>query len=330
MAHIPCPSESSAERAASEQVVIVTPAWAGQRLDQILAQQFSAHSRSRLTRWIRDGHVRVDGAPARPSDRLREGQLIALCMPDPAPVVPLRPEPLALTVVHEDEALLILDKPPGLVVHPGAGNPSGTLQNALLHHLPALAHLPRAGLVHRLDKDTSGLMVVAKTLSSHTRLVSALQAREIRREYDAVVIGTPVAGGAVDAPLGRHPRDRLRITVREGGRASVTHYRIAERYAHHTRLALRLETGRTHQIRVHMAHLGYPVLGDPLYAGRLRLPAGIDPELAETLRRFRRQALHAARLGLVHPSEGREMHWEVPPPADMQALIETLRRGPVS
>lgn len=310
--------------------MIVAPAWAGWRLDQVLAQQFSAHSRSRLATWIRDGHVQVDGAPGRPSDRLREGQRIALRMPAPVPAVPLRPEPLALTIVHEDEELLVLDKPPGLVVHPGAGNASGTLQNALLHHLPALAHLPRAGLVHRLDKDTSGLMVVAKTLTSHTGLVSALQARQIRREYDAVVVGTPVAGGTVDAPLGRHPRDRLRIAVREGGRVSVTHYRIAERYAHHTRLALRLETGRTHQIRVHMAHLGHPVLGDPLYAGRSRLPAGIDPALADTLRGFKRQALHAARLGLVHPREGREMRWEVPPPADMQAVIDALRRGPAS
>ncbi len=304
----------------------VTVDGTGRRLDQILAERFADHSRSRLVDWIKGGCVQVDGRPCRPAERLREGQRITVRIPAPAPAIPLQPEPIGLDIVHEDDELLIIDKPPGLVVHPGAGNPAGTLQNALLHHAPALVHLPRAGLVHRLDKDTSGLMVVAKTLTSHTRLVSALQAREIRREYDAVVIGALLAGGTVDAPLGRHPRDRLRIAVREGGRDSLTHYRVSERYPHHTRLRLRLETGRTHQIRVHMAHLGHPVLGDPLYAGRLRLPAGIDPALADILRGFRRQALHATRLGLVHPGNGSERVWERPPPADLQALIAALRQ----
>jgi len=306
-------------------VFSVTAASAGRRLDQILAERFPEHSRSRLVDWIKGDCVQVDGRPCRPAERLRDGVQITVHVPTPIPVIPLQPEPIALDIVHEDDDLLIIDKPPGLVVHPGAGNAVGTLQNALLHHAPALVHLPRAGLVHRLDKDTSGLMVVAKTLTSHTRLVAALQAREIRREYDAVVIGALLAGGTVDAPLGRHPRDRLRVAVRDGGRESVTHYRLSERYAHHTRLTLRLETGRTHQIRVHMAHLGYPVLGDPLYAGRLRLPAGIDPALAAVLRGFKRQALHATRLGLVHPGDGSERVWERPPPADMQALITALR-----
>jgi 23S rRNA pseudouridine1911/1915/1917 synthase len=306
-------------------VFSVTAAWAGRRLDQILAERFTDHSRSRLVDWIKGGSVQVDGRPGKPSDRLQSGQRIDVQVPAPSPVIPLQPELIALDIIHEDDDLLVIDKPPGLVVHPGAGNPAGTLQNALLHHAPALVNLPRAGLVHRLDKDTSGLMVVAKTLTSHTRLVSALQAREIRREYDAVVIGALLAGGTVDAPLGRHPRDRLRIAVRDGGRDAVTHYRVSERYAHHTRLALRLETGRTHQIRVHLAHLGHPVLGDPLYAGRLRLPAGIDPVLADVLRGFKRQALHATRLGLVHPGDGFERVWERPPPADMQALITALR-----
>lgn len=305
----------------------VSPELAGQRLDQILAQLLPDHSRTRLSAWIREGHVQVDGASCRPSDRLLEGQAIAVHAPAPAPVVPLRPEAIALTVVYEDDALLVIDKPPGLVAHPGAGNPAGTLQNALLHHDPALVNVPRAGLVHRLDKDTSGLMVVAKTLVSHTHLVAELQARRIHREYDAVVVGRLIAGGTVDAPLGRHARDRLRIAVREDGRPSVTRYRVRERYAHHSRLELRLETGRTHQIRVHMAHLGHPVLGDPLYAGRLRLPAGIDEALAATLRDFRRQALHATRLGLAHPEDGRPMLWESPPPPDMQALIASLQRG---
>lgn len=305
----------------------VSPDFAGWRLDQALARLLPEHSRTRLSAWIREGHVQVDGVVCRPSDRLIEGQTIAVHAPAPVSVVPLRPEAIDLAVVYEDDALLVIDKPPGLVVHPGAGNPAGTLQNALLHHAPALATVPRAGLVHRLDKDTSGLMVVAKTLVSHTHLVAELQARRIRREYDAIVIGPLIAGGTVDAPLGRHTRDRLRIAVRESGRPAVTHYRVTERYAHHTRLALRLETGRTHQIRVHMAHLGYPVLGDPLYAGRPRLPAGVDPALAAFLRGFRRQALHATRLGLTHPDDGRPLSWELPPPADMQTLIAQLRQG---
>ena len=321
------PDDESLVPVSGEAVAFHVPAErAGRRLDQILAERFADHSRSRLVDWIKGGCVQVDGRPCKPSDRLQSGQHITVRFPAPTPAIPLQPEVIALAVVHEDDDLLIIDKPPGLVVHPGAGNPGGTLQNALLHHAPALVHLPRAGLVHRLDKDTSGLMVVAKTLTSHTRLVSALQAREIRREYDAVVIGALLAGGTVDAPLGRHPRDRLRIAVREGGRNSVTHYRVSERYAHHTRLTLRLETGRTHQIRVHMAHLGYPVLGDPLYAGRLRLPAGIDPALTDVLRGFKRQALHATRLGLIHPGDGSERVWERPPPPDMQALIAALRQ----
>jgi 23S rRNA pseudouridine1911/1915/1917 synthase len=219
----------------------------------------------------------------------------------------------------------VINKPPGLVVHPAAGNPDGTLQNALLHHDPALAALPRAGIVHRLDKDTSGLMMVARNLVAHKRLVAALQAREIRREYLAVVCTVLTAGGEVEAPIGRHPVDRKRMAVVAGGKPARTHYRVVERYRAHTLLRLRLETGRTHQIRVHMAHIHCPVVGDPVYGGRPRLPRGAGEALRTVLQNFRRQALHAERLALVHPGSGEPVSWEAPVPPDMQALIETLR-----
>jgi 23S rRNA pseudouridine1911/1915/1917 synthase len=210
------------------------------------------------------------------------------------------------------------------VVHPGAGNQVGTLQNALLHHAPELASLPRSGLVHRLDKDTSGLLAVARTLEAHTKLVAALQAREFEREYLAVVNGVMTGGGTVDAPLGRHATDRLRMSVREDGRQAVTHYRVSKRYRAHTQVMVQLETGRTHQIRVHLAHIRYPLVGDPVYGRRLTLPPAAAPELKEALQGFRRQALHARRLGLAHPMSGEHMYWEVPPPSDMQGLMDAL------
>src|SRR5690606_9273170 len=208
----------------------------------------------------------------------------------------------------------------------GAGNPEGTLQNALLHHAPALAGVPRSGIVHRLDKDTSGLMVAAKTLQAHKALVDQLQARTVKREYLALVNGTFTAGGRIEAPIGRHPRDRIRMAVVDTGREAVTHYRIQQRYQAHTLLLAALETGRTHQIRVHMAHIGHPLVGDPLYGGRLQLPKGATETVREALRGFRRQALHATRLALQHPVSGEEMGWEAPPPDDMQALLNTLEQ----
>lgn len=298
---------------------------AGSRLDQALAQLLPAHSRSRLKRLIEQQDVQIDGRTARPRDRLQGGERITLYELAPAPTPgTVRAEPIALDVRYEDAALFVLHKPAGLVVHPGAGNPSGTLQNALLHHDPALAEVPRHGLVHRLDKDTSGLLLVARTAEAHTRLVAALQRREIRREYLAVVNGLLTGGGTIDAPLARHPTQRTRYTVWPQGRTARTHYRLAARYAAHTALHVQLETGRTHQIRVHMAHRGHPLVGDALYGGRVRLPGAPTPVLVETLRGFRRQALHAARLAFAHPLTGAPIEVEAPVPADLAALMAAL------
>src|SRR5579859_2456261 len=244
---------------------------AGQRFDQALARLFPEYSRSRLSQWIKDGRALLDRNPARPRDAVMDGQRVALTVVA-EPLTTVAAEELPLDIVHEDAALIVVNKPAGLVVHPGAGNRAGTLQNALLHHAPELAEVPRAGLVHRIDKDTSGLLVVARTLEAHTRLVAALQAREFEREYLALVNGVMTGGGTVDAPVGRHATDRLRMSVREDGRTAVTHYRVAQRYRAHTQVAVHLETGRTHQIRVHLAHIRYPIVGDPVYGRRLALP----------------------------------------------------------
>jgi 23S rRNA pseudouridine1911/1915/1917 synthase len=235
------------------------------------------------------------------------------------------PEDIALDIRHEDADIIVVDKPAGLVVHPGAGNAAGTLQNALLHHDPALAGIPRGGIVHRLDKDTSGLMVVARSPRAHTALVAQLASREVHRQYLALVYGTMVAGGRVDAPIGRHPRDRLKQAVREDGRDAVTHYRVRERFRAMTLVECRLETGRTHQIRVHMAHVRHPLVGDPQYGGLLKLPKGASAALTEALRGFRRQALHAEQLAFVHPGTGEQVSFEAPLPADMQAVLAALR-----
>jgi 23S rRNA pseudouridine1911/1915/1917 synthase len=295
----------------------------GRRLDQALAALFPDFSRSRLKTWIQAGRVTVDGLPRRPRDPVITGERICL-RPEADARVEARAEPIPLDIVFEDESLLVIDKPAGLVVHPGAGNPGGTLQNALLHHRPELRNLPRAGLVHRLDKDTTGLMVVAASEAAHTALVRAMEAREIRREYEAISLGVMTAGGTVDAPIGRHPVDRLRMAVRDTGRTARTHYRVMDRYRAHTRVLCRLDTGRTHQIRVHMAHIRYPLVGDPVYGGRLAIPRGASAELAETLRGFRRQALHARRLALAHPATGNELTWESPLPADLAGLVAAL------
>ncbi|PIV72351.1 MAG: RNA pseudouridine synthase [Rhodocyclales bacterium CG17_big_fil_post_rev_8_21_14_2_50_68_7] len=284
------------------------------RLDQALARMLPQHSRSRLQAWVRAGKVRVDERAAAPRMRVWGGEGI-LVMPEPEPAqAARRPEPIALEVIYEDDVLLVLDKPAGLVVHPGAGNPSGTLLNALLYHAPQLAGLPRAGIVHRLDKDTSGLLVVARTLEAQTDLVRQLQARTVKRRYLAVVLGAPAPRGVVDAALGRHPTHRTRMAVVAGGRAARTHYRVLERFADASLVECALETGRTHQIRVHMASIGHPLLGDPVYGPRRSRGEG-----------FSRQALHAWRLALRHPASGRLMQWECAPPADLRELIERLR-----
>jgi 23S rRNA pseudouridine1911/1915/1917 synthase len=236
-----------------------------------------------------------------------------------------RAQPIALDIVHEDDDLLIINKPAGLVVHPAAGHAEGTLLNALLHHCPTLDTVPRAGIVHRLDKDTTGLMAVAKNLTAQANLVAQLQARTVHREYEAVAIGVMTGGGTVDAPLGRHPRDRKRQAVlSNGGKLAVTHYRVMRRFRAHTHIVCLLETGRTHQIRVHMAHIHHPLLGDPVYGGRFRIPAGMDPALVTLLREFPRQALHARRLELEHPRSGEHLQWQAPLPADMQELLARL------
>ena len=299
---------------------------AGRRLDQALAELFPDYSRSRLTAWIKSGDVLVDGAAAIPRQIVRGGEVITLSA-HPTQEVPLAPESIALDIRFEDADLLVINKPAGLTVHPGAGQPGGTLQNALLHHDPKLAEIPRAGIVHRLDKDTSGVMVVARSLRAHAALVQALQARAVHRQYLAVVYGTMIAGGSVDAPIGRHPRDRLRQAVVEGasGKPAVTHYRVRERFRAHTLIECRLESGRTHQIRVHLAHVRHALVGDQLYGQGLKLPKGATPQLAETMRAFKRQALHAEKLEFAHPVSGKLVSVEVEMPADMRTLLAALR-----
>jgi 23S rRNA pseudouridine1911/1915/1917 synthase len=303
---------------------IIPAELAGQRLDQALARLFPEYSRNRLKSWLLAGTLRVDGGSPRPRDPVRGGESVLL-LGEPAAVVPAEPEPMGLAVVFEDEALLVVDKPAGLVVHPGAGNPRGTLMNGLLHHAPELEVLPRAGIIHRLDKDTSGLLLVAKTLPAHTALVRLLADRAISRWYRALCTGVLTGGGTIDAPIGRHAVDRKRMTVRDDGKNAVTHYTVLERFAAHTYIQVRLETGRTHQIRVHFAHRRHPLVGDPVYGGRLVLPAGGDQGVIAALRGFRRQALHAQRLEFPHPVSGQTVLFEAPLPDDFEGLLAVLR-----
>jgi len=309
---------------------------AGLRLDQTAAQLFGEYSRERLKEWIKDGRLTVSGRTGKPKERVVEGDTLILHAELDVETA-AQAQDIALTIVYEDEHLLVIDKPAGLVVHPGAGNPDGTLMNALLHHHHDLNLLPRAGIVHRIDKDTSGLLVVAKTLPAHTSLSGQLADKTVYREYEAVVAGVLTGGGTVDAPIDRHPTDRVRmavIVVREGfeqkGRDAVTHYRILARFRGHTHVRVQLETGRTHQIRVHMSHIHHPLIGDPVYGGRMRLPKGGTPAMIRAVQAFPRQALHARRLGLVHPATGEEMSWESALPADMQALLAVLAEDAAS
>lgn len=314
---------------------IVPNELSGQRLDQVVAQLFSDYSRSRLQDWIKSGHLLVDGKAKKPRDKLFGGEQIEVNVT----VEPNREweaEPIDLPIVYEDEDIIVLNKPAGLVVHPAAGHMGGTLLNALLHKHPDLAQLPRAGIVHRLDKDTSGLMVVAKNLVAHTDLVGQLQLRTVSREYEAIAMGVMTGGGTVNAPVGRHASDRKKQAVivsdglKKGGKPAVTHYRVIKKFFAHTHIRVKLETGRMHQIRVHMTHLHYPLVGDATYGGRLRLPAGATAELQETLRHFPRQALHAKALGLEHPRTGEHMQWEVDLPEDMQHLLTVLENDMLS
>jgi 23S rRNA pseudouridine1911/1915/1917 synthase len=300
--------------------LIVPDAAAGRRLDQVLAELLPQHSRNRLQGWVRDGRVTVDGKPEEePKRKLSGGEVLLLAPGEDERALAEQPEDIPLNIVFEDETLLVINKPAGLVVHPGSGNWSGTLMNALLHHLPGIGEIPRAGIVHRLDKDTSGLLVVAKTLEAQTDLVRQLQARTVKRQYLALAAGAIKHEGGIDSPIGRHPVQRVKMAVvpeSRGGKPALTWFRVLEAFTYCTFIECSLETGRTHQIRVHMASIGHPLVGDPVYGKH-------TPRLPE----FHRQALHATRLGLVHPLTGLKMQWEVPMPADMRELLDTLRYG---
>ena len=293
------------------------------RLDQALAELLPEHSRSRLQQCLKTGQLLVNGRLVRPRDPVQGGELVhgqvVLMLESPALA-----QDLPLHIVHEDADLLVVNKPAGLVVHPAAGNRDGTLVNALLHYAPELAGLPRAGLVHRLDKDTTGLLVIARSLRAHTALVAQLHERTMRREYLALVVGLPVTGATVDAPLGRHPVDRQRMAVISSGKPAITHYRVVRRFRAHTLLQVQLETGRTHQIRVHLAHVRLPLLGDPVYGGRPRIPANASAACIQAIGQLRRQALHAMRLALDHPATGQRAQWEVEAPADLADLLDLL------
>lgn len=297
---------------------------AGNRLDQVAAQLFPEYSRVRLQSWIKDGSLRVNAQSMRPRDHLKTGDLLQI----EAELVSSEqflPQPIQFDIIFEDEDLVILNKPANLVVHPAAGHWQGTLLNGLLHAYPELEAIPRAGIVHRLDKDTTGLMVVAKNLQSHSILVQQLQERSIEREYEAIVHGVLTGGGVIDVPLGRHPVNRKKKAVVVKGKDSITHYRVLQRFRSHTHVQLNLQTGRTHQIRVHMTHINHSLVGDPLYGGRLQLPTACSEEFEQQLRNFKRQALHARRLALVHPTSERKLSWEVVAPDDFQQLLSAIR-----
>ena len=297
----------------------------GQRFDQIAAQIWDDFSREKLKSWITDGTLLLDGKKVKPKTRSEGTELMTLDVQLEAQLFN-QPEDIPLDIVYEDDDILVINKPVGMVVHPGAGNPTGTLVNALLHHYPKSRELARAGLVHRIDKDTSGLLVVAKTLEAQHHLTRQLSKKSVYRLYDLVSYGNIIAGGTVDAPIKRHPVDRTKMAVLNGGKDAVTHYKVKQRFSHFTLVQAQLETGRTHQIRVHLAHIGFPLVGDQTYA-RLKQPKGVGAELAECLQNFKRQALHARCLGLVHPVTGEEMQFEAPWPQDFADLVAALQKN---
>jgi len=303
----------------------LTEEYAGKRLDVVLAELFPEYSRSRLKIWIEQGQVLLNGETAKPKKKITGDEQLQLSIQNIESEQDCVAEDILLDIVYQDDDIIIINKPADFVVHPAAGHYSGTMQNALLHYDESLAAIPRAGIVHRLDKDTTGLMVVARNLSSHKYLVDQIQQHEVLRQYQAVVYGVMTGGGMVDQPIGRHPRDRIKMAVRENGRKAITHYRLLQRFREHSLVKVQLETGRTHQIRVHMSYLRHPVVGDPVYAGRHRIPAGAQPELIEYLQAFKRQALHAWKLSFIHPGHGEEVSYEAPLPDDMLQLISLLQ-----
>ncbi len=303
---------------------VIPEEMSGKRLDQALAKLLPEHSRARLQGWIRDGYVLIDKKKMRPRDKIQGGEQVEI-QAEIEVQVSASPENIPLEIIFEDEYLIIINKPAGLIVHPGAGNPQHTLMNALLHHDQKLDQIPRAGIVHRLDKDTSGLLVIARTPQSHTSLVKQLQTRDMHREYVTIVSGVMTAGGTIDQPIGRHPKHRTRMAIVKNGRTAITHYRIIRKYRHHTQLQVNLETGRTHQIRVHMTWYHHPIIGDPVYGAKKQLVKGMDSNLANIVTAFPRQALHARAIQLLHPHSDELMTWEAPIPEDITELIDSLK-----
>jgi 23S rRNA pseudouridine1911/1915/1917 synthase len=295
----------------------------GNRLDQALQQLLPDHSRSRIQQWIQQGFVCLNQQVCKPRQKVYSGDLVELDVPEQNAITD-QPQSVEFDILHQDDDIFVVNKPANLVVHPAAGHRDGTLVNGLLALDPRLQQLPRAGIVHRLDKDTTGVMVVARTLAAHSWLVEQLQARRVKREYLAIVRGVVTAGRSIETTMGRHPQNRKKMAVTNAGKTAITHFQVAHKFAHHSLVRLQLESGRTHQIRVHMAHLQYPVLGDTLYGGRERLPAAADPVLVALIRDFRRQALHAERLSFEHPGSREMVSFEAPQPADFAALLEAL------
>jgi len=307
-------------------IKVLSEEYAGKRLDVVLAELFPEYSRSRLKIWIDQGLVLVNGETARPKHKVVGDEELQLTAQPIESDADCKAENIPLNIVYQDEDIIVINKPADLVVHPAAGHYSGTVQNALLYYDESLASIPRAGIVHRLDKDTTGLMVVARNLTSHKYLVEQIQQHEVIREYQAVVYGVMTGGGMVDQPVGRHPHDRIKMTVTENGREAITHYRLLQRFREHSHIKVQLETGRTHQIRVHMNHLRHPIVGDTVYAGRHRVPAGAQQDLVDFLQQFKRQALHAWKLSFAHPRHGNEVSFEAPLPEDMLQLISLLHK----
>ena len=296
----------------------------GQRIDQVAATVWNEFSREKLKQWMKDGHLLVNGNIVKPKYKCEGNEMLTLEVELEAQTS-AQPENIPLDIIYEDADIMVINKPVGMVVHPGAGNPNGTLVNALLYHYPKSAELTRAGLVHRIDKDTSGLLVVAKNLEAQFSLSKQLAKKSVYRVYDLICYGTMIAGGKIDEPIKRHPVDRVKMAILPGGRDAVTHYNVKERFQHFTRVQAQLETGRTHQIRVHFTYIGFPLVGDPVYVSRVKVPAGASEKLASALRGFKRQALHASKLGLIHPQTKQEMMFEAPWPQDFIDLLDVLR-----